>query len=448
MHRRRFLLTAASAAALAPLGNLVGCGNSSSSFDPQPVPPSDVVLKMPQDMYLHIGAPTEWWWHIGTLQAGSRVFGFEINAASFARSGLAFTQIMLTDVATQRHFQRTTVFVPPFLFDPNGWAESDPGKPWRARLGDPAKPFSAIEVLDPGSGYTSDPTVEFSGGGGSGASALVVRDAAHGTISNIVVLNPGSGYTSPPTVTIRGGGGSGATARAFQTYAVMQAPAGDPTQDMRVQALLDDQSTQTQVSFDLTLSQQGRPFFVFGTGIMPNGGSHGLEDNNYYFSLTRLSASGTIVVAGEELPVSGVTWMDHQYGFFGTDAQPIKWVLQDMQLDNGFCISNFTLQQGALELDKRLDSQATVQDGEGNLYFVQTFLTPVERTWISPVSGATYYVQIHVEIPDFGASLMVTTLLDDQEFPGAAPIYEGVAEVSGTFRGRAVTGTGWLEQTV
>jgi predicted secreted hydrolase len=397
-------------------------------------------------MYLHLGAPTEWWWHTGTLRSGGRTFGFEINAASFEKDGFAFTQIMLSDPETNRHFQRTTPFVP-FVFDPNHWAQSDVGEDWYARLGDANNALSAIAVVDPGSGYTSDPTVEITGGGGSGAIAIAIRNAAAGTIENVLVVAGGSGYTSPPTVTIRGGGGSGATARAFHSYVAMDAPAADPTQNMRVQALLCDDPTFTEVGFDLVLSQQGRPFFVWGTGVIPGGESGTLETANYYFSLTRLQAAGTIEVDGERFEVEGVTWMDHEYGAFGTEANPVKWTLQDMQLDNGVCISNYATLEHPPELNEKVPSHATVQDADGNLYFVPSFFTPVGRTWTSPATGQTYYMEFHVEIPAFHASLMVTTLMDSQEFPVAvAPVYEGVAVASGTFRHQPVTGTAWNEQ--
>lgn len=449
MQRRRFLLAAASAAVAGPIAGIAGCGGGSSKGGPQPVPPSDVVLSLPQDMYLHPGAPTEWWWHIGTLRAGSRTFGFEINTASFAKDGFAFTQIMLTDVANDRHFQRTTPFVPA-LFDKSSWAESDVAKNWYARLGDADNPLSTIEVLDPGSGYTSDPGIEITGGNGSGAIALPIRNAAAGTIDQILLVNAGAGYTSPPAVAIVGGGGSGALARALHTYVAMEAPAADPTQNMTVQALLVDADTSTPVKFDLVFSQQGRPFFVWGTGVNPGGGSGGLETNNYYFSLTRMQASGTIDLDGEVFEVSGVTWMDHEYGAFGTAANPIKWILQDMQLDNGVCISNYaTLDGGLPDLNERTPSQATVQDASGATYFVPSFVTPIGRTWTSPASGVTFFLEFHVEIPAFDASLFVTSLVDAQEFPVAtAPVYEGVAEASGTFRRQAVAGTAWIEQAV
>ena len=71
-----------------------------------------------------------------------------------------------------------------------------------------------ITVTNVGSGYTSDPTVTISGGGGSGAVAKAERDENDSTLFRIVVTDPGSGYTSAPTVTISGGSGSGATATA------------------------------------------------------------------------------------------------------------------------------------------------------------------------------------------------------------------------------------------
>ncbi len=317
-------------------------------------------------MYLHPGAPTEWWWHTGTLTSGSRTFGFEINAASFTQDGFGFTQVMLTDVEENRHYQRTSPVLPP-TYDPDTWAESDDSKNWYARLAD----------------------------------------------------------------------------------IVMESPAGAPTRNMSVRALLNDQATGTEISFDLTLSQQGRPFFVWGTGINPGGGAGGLDSNNYYFSLTRLHASGSIEVAGETFGVTGVTWMDHEYGAFGTPSNPVKWILQDMQLDNGFCVSNSgSLVAGRVpRLGQAFESDATVQGPDGAMYFVPSSVTPTGRTWRSPSSGRTYFLELHVRIPSFDASVFVTSLVDAQEFPvPTSPVYEGVAEAVGTFDGQSVRGTAWNEQ--
>ena len=60
-------------------------------------------------------------------------------------------------------------------------------------------------------GYTSAPTVSFSGGGGSGATATATIDS-DGAVNGVAVTAGGTGYTSAPTVSFSGGGGSGAEA--------------------------------------------------------------------------------------------------------------------------------------------------------------------------------------------------------------------------------------------
>ena len=70
----------------------------------------------------------------------------------------------------------------------------------------------ALNCAVTGSMGGSAPTVGFSGGGGTGATASVV--VSGGAVTALTITNPGTGYTSAPTVTISGGTGSGATATA------------------------------------------------------------------------------------------------------------------------------------------------------------------------------------------------------------------------------------------
>jgi len=71
----------------------------------------------------------------------------------------------------------------------------------------------SINVTNGGTGYSSAPTVGFTGGGGSGATATATLDA-DGAVNGIAVTANGTGYTSAPTVTFTGGGGSGAEAKS------------------------------------------------------------------------------------------------------------------------------------------------------------------------------------------------------------------------------------------
>ena len=69
-----------------------------------------------------------------------------------------------------------------------------------------------IAVSAGGTGYTSAPTVTFTGGGGTGATATAT--VSGGVVTAVTVTAGGTGYTSAPTIGFTGGAGSGATATA------------------------------------------------------------------------------------------------------------------------------------------------------------------------------------------------------------------------------------------
>lgn len=74
---------------------------------------------------------------------------------------------------------------------------------------------AGVTLTFEGSGYTTAPTITFSDGGGSGATAIAgLTGGAFNSLSEITVTAGGSGYTSAPTVTITGGSPGAATATA------------------------------------------------------------------------------------------------------------------------------------------------------------------------------------------------------------------------------------------
>lgn len=328
---------------------------------------TDDPIQFPRDQYVHTPAANEWWWHIGTLKAGDRLFGFEINAAFRTISGMKvlFSQLMVTDVAGQVHYQTSAPF--PYIAD---WAESDPAKPWRVALGSP--------------------------------------------------------------------GGNGAV--------LMTAPTSD-VQVMQVDASFSDQVTGKAIEFSLRLAQQGAPLLVWGTGVSPETGPAGpspLDNHNYYYSFTRLQASGKLVIGTDSFDVTGLTWMDHEYGVF---PESTTWVLQDAQLDNGIHLSAFATKRPPVE-NTPMPSQVTVLSPDGVSTFHDSVMTPRGPVWTGP-EGISYCTVFEVQIADIQAQLRFTALMPDQEFRSEfAPVYEGVASVQGTVAGKPVTGTGWIEQAL
>jgi hypothetical protein len=74
--------------------------------------------------------------------------------------------------------------------------------------------LAAVNVINPGSGFTQPPQVKFEGGGGSGAEATVTLNPT--SIAHINVINGASGITETPYVYVNGGGPNahGCTAHA------------------------------------------------------------------------------------------------------------------------------------------------------------------------------------------------------------------------------------------
>jgi len=66
----------------------------------------------------------------------------------------------------------------------------------------------SVTVSNQGAGYTSTPTVSFTGGSGSGAAAIAVRGTG-ANLSKVIrvdITDPGVGYKTAPTVVFTGGG--------------------------------------------------------------------------------------------------------------------------------------------------------------------------------------------------------------------------------------------------
>ena len=74
----------------------------------------------------------------------------------------------------------------------------------RLRVGkDVGRGVASVTVTSGGTGYSSAPTVSFTGGGGTGGAGTTVLSS--GAVQSVTITTAGSGYTSNPTVVFNGG---------------------------------------------------------------------------------------------------------------------------------------------------------------------------------------------------------------------------------------------------
>jgi predicted secreted hydrolase len=245
----------------------------------------------------------------------------------------------------------------------------------------------------------------------------------------------------PWTVLIGAGGDDGALA--------LRAPLHDPL-DMMLEASFVDAATGKPVRIRLRLSQQRVPMLAWGTGrsSWPAGpdGRPPLERYRYAYALTDLKASGTLHIGAERLQVSGLTWMDHEYGAAPLDG---PWLRQDMQLSNSIRIVNEYRIADAPVANRPAPSQATVLWPDGNTTVEDSRTTLRMPTWTSPATGIVYFPHVTVEIPGLQAKIEVTSAIPEQELFALqvrAAMHGSVANAEGVFEGGSSSGTAWNGQ--
>jgi predicted secreted hydrolase len=199
---------------------------------------------------------------------------------------------------------------------------------------------------------------------------------------------------------------------------------------------------------ELQLAEGKTPVAHGARGVSQKGTQ--LSNASHYYSLTRMPTRGVLTLDGKRIAVEGASWMDHEFGTSYLEPTQLGWDWFSLQLDDGseLMLYRFRRQDGTRDPL----SSGTLVEANGQttgLKFNAFELTPL-REWHSN-SGARYPVEWHVQVPSRELALTVRAALDQQEMrtEGSTGVsyWEGAIEVSGTQRGRAVTGRGYLEMT-
>ena len=171
---------------------------------------------------------------------------------------------------------------------------------------------------------------------------------------------------------------------------------------------------------------------------------------SYYYSYTRLKASGTLTFQGEPHRVSGTAWMDHEFGSSMLLANQVGWDWFSLQLDDGSELMVFHLRRkdGAFE---RPFGTFVPKEGAATELSNETVLISSKGTWTSPHTGTVYPSGWIIQVPEQKISLEITPLIRDQELSSGRfsrlLYWEGAVEAKGTRNGSAVHGRGYVELT-
>jgi len=193
-------------------------------------------------------------------------------------------------------------------------------------------------------------------------------------------------------------------------------------------------------SIDLHLSSRRPPMYVGGRGYLSFGNGF-----TYYYSLTDLASGGSIRLDGVTYHVTGISWLDHQWGNWSWTTVR-GWTWMALQLNNGVQLSLFDVRSPASRV-----RAASVLSQNGRLLTIPGMTIPATGSWRSPHTMALYPSGWTVRIPSLHAVLRVTPTVRDQELTLASFVggsyYEGSGRVHGTYMNRPVSGDSYTELT-
>lgn len=202
-------------------------------------------------------------------------------------------------------------------------------------------------------------------------------------------------------------------------------------------------------ALDLALTP-GKPLVVHGqNGISRKGPAPGQA--SHYYSLTRLAAEGHIRLGAETFAVTGISWMDHEFGSADLAEDVVGWDWFSLQLSDSTELMWYSLRHADGASDPVSGGTFILADGQTQPLRLQDLTIESLSHWTSTRSGGRYPQRWRLTAPSLGLDLEVASLLADQELDTArstgVTYWEGAVAASGRARGAAVTGSGYVEMT-
>jgi predicted secreted hydrolase len=180
-------------------------------------------------------------------------------------------------------------------------------------------------------------------------------------------------------------------------------------------------------------------------------GNHGLSVKaddpgaaSYYYSIPRVSVRGQLVRDRVHIPVSGVAWLDREWGSGSLGSKQAGWDWFALQLDDGCALMFYALRDKDGSRDSH--SAGTWVDGAGRTRELSS--KEVEITvgdhWDSP-RGGRYPSRWHIRVPSLALEADVRPVLANQELGTSPRYWEGAVDVSASRSGTNAAGRGYVE---
>jgi predicted secreted hydrolase len=215
-----------------------------------------------------------------------------------------------------------------------------------------------------------------------------------------------------------------------------------------IQAALTDEEAAAAVGrsfgLDLALASTKPAALHEGDGFI----DFGTAGSSYYYSRTRLDASGELTLDGETYAVTGIAWFDHQWGDFISVGGGWDWFAINLEDGTDLTLSVVQAATGepVLGYGTLVEADGTARHLDADAFDVRSL-----DSWTSPVSGHAYPIHWNIVIPEEALAIELRPTLTDQELDTRATTglayWEGSQLVRASRGDEPLNGEAYVEVT-
>ena len=196
-----------------------------------------------------------------------------------------------------------------------------------------------------------------------------------------------------------------------------------------------------ELGLRLSFEPARAPLLQGDAGLSQKGPEPG--NASYYYSITRLKTRGELRLGDSRFQVSGLSWLDREWGTSALGKDQVGWDWFSLQLNDGTDLMYYRLRTRAGEADPHSAGSLLAQNGEIRRLGPRDVRLEPKRWWVSP-EGARYPVSWDIRVMPLNRTLTVTGVIDDQEMDLSVVYWEGAVDV---LDGGKPVGRGYLEMT-
>jgi len=162
-----------------------------------------------------------------------------------------------------------------------------------------------------------------------------------------------------------------------------------------------------------------------------------------YYSATRLQTSGRVRLDGRWLEVSGLSWLDREWGSGQLSETITGWDWFALHLDDGRDVMIYRLRQPDGSASEFSAGTLVEENDSGRTLHADDFSSRVTRWWRDP-TGQQWPLGWEIEIPEDDLRLEIRPLFDHQLWEQSVRYWEGAIDVLDPDTGRML-GRGYME---